>query len=214
MSISRLPSPGAGIPTSTVTAKGDLIAGTANNAVSRLAVGTNGYTLVADSSASTGLAWSAPAGGGGKVLQVVQATTATETVIQSTSYNDSGLSGSITPTSSSSRILVFVTQPFSIGNSPDSGTFILGYQLHRKIGSGSYSLIYNPSPNNNEFIGIWSTVAYLNNVSLSYVDSPATTSQVTYKTMARENTTANNTNITFQRTNTATSTLIMMEIGA
>lgn len=63
MAIDRLPSPGAGIPSTTVTAKGDLIAGTANNAVSRLAVGTDGYTLVADSSASTGLAWSAPASG-------------------------------------------------------------------------------------------------------------------------------------------------------
>jgi hypothetical protein len=64
MAIDRLPSPGAGIPTSTVTAKGDLIAGTANNAVSRLAVGANGTTLVADSSTATGLKWDTPAGGG------------------------------------------------------------------------------------------------------------------------------------------------------
>lgn len=70
MSISRLPSPGAGIPTSTVTAKGDLIAGTANNAVSRLAVGANGTTLVADSSTATGLKWDTPAGSSGPACLV------------------------------------------------------------------------------------------------------------------------------------------------
>ena len=46
-----------GIPASTVDAKGDLIAGTANDTVSRLAVGTNGQFLQADSTASTGLKW-------------------------------------------------------------------------------------------------------------------------------------------------------------
>ena len=42
---------------STVDAKGDLIGGTADNTVGRLAVGTNSQALVADSSAGTGLAW-------------------------------------------------------------------------------------------------------------------------------------------------------------
>ena len=40
-----------------VDAKGDLIAATANDTPARLAVGNNGETLVADSSASTGLRW-------------------------------------------------------------------------------------------------------------------------------------------------------------
>jgi hypothetical protein len=43
-----------------VDAKGDLIAGTGADAVGRLAVGTNDYTLVADSTTSTGLKWKAP----------------------------------------------------------------------------------------------------------------------------------------------------------
>ncbi len=42
-----------------VDAKGDLIAATANDTPARLAVGSNGDTLVADSTASTGLRWSA-----------------------------------------------------------------------------------------------------------------------------------------------------------
>jgi len=43
----------------TIDAKGDLIAGTADNTVGRLAVGTDGYFLKANSSTSTGLAWAA-----------------------------------------------------------------------------------------------------------------------------------------------------------
>ena len=42
-----------------VDAKGDLIAASANDTPARLAVGANGETLVADSSTSTGLGWSA-----------------------------------------------------------------------------------------------------------------------------------------------------------
>jgi hypothetical protein len=45
-------------------AKGDLITATAADTPARLAVGTNGQTLVADSTASTGLKWATPSSGG------------------------------------------------------------------------------------------------------------------------------------------------------
>jgi hypothetical protein len=44
-----------------ITAKGDLIAGTGSATFDNLPVGTNGQTLVADSTASTGLKWATPA---------------------------------------------------------------------------------------------------------------------------------------------------------
>jgi hypothetical protein len=46
-----------------IDAKGDLVAGTGADAFARLAVGTNGQLLVADSSAATGLAWSTVSSG-------------------------------------------------------------------------------------------------------------------------------------------------------
>jgi hypothetical protein len=45
--------------TTIVDAKGDLLVGTASDTVGRLAAGTNGYYLKADSTTGTGLAWSA-----------------------------------------------------------------------------------------------------------------------------------------------------------
>jgi hypothetical protein len=47
-----------------VDAKGDLIAASAADTPARLAVGTNGQVLTADSTASTGLAWATAASGG------------------------------------------------------------------------------------------------------------------------------------------------------
>lgn len=49
---------GSGIPGSTIDAKGDLIAGVADDTYARLAVGANGQVLMANSSEATGLQWS------------------------------------------------------------------------------------------------------------------------------------------------------------
>lgn len=54
---------GAGIAETIVNAKGDLIAATAADTVARLAVGTNGHVLTADSGETTGIKWAAAAGG-------------------------------------------------------------------------------------------------------------------------------------------------------
>lgn len=56
------------IPNTIVDAKGDLIAATAADTVSRLAVGSNDQVLTADSSTSTGLKWATPSSGGMTLL--------------------------------------------------------------------------------------------------------------------------------------------------
>lgn len=55
---------GTGIPPTTVDAKGDIIAATANDTVTRLAVGANGTVLTADSAQPTGLTWTTVSGSG------------------------------------------------------------------------------------------------------------------------------------------------------
>jgi hypothetical protein len=56
------------IPDSIVDAKGDLIAATAADTVSRIAIGANDTVLTADSAEATGMKWAAAGGGGGMTL--------------------------------------------------------------------------------------------------------------------------------------------------
>lgn len=58
----------AAIPKALVDAKGDLVTATAADTPARLAVGTNGYVLTADSGEATGIKWAAAAAGGPDVL--------------------------------------------------------------------------------------------------------------------------------------------------
>lgn len=58
----------AGIAKTIVDAKGDLIAATAADTVTRLAVGTNGQVLTADSAEATGVKWATSASGSQTVL--------------------------------------------------------------------------------------------------------------------------------------------------
>ena len=64
-----------------VDAKGDLIAATAADTPARLAIGTNGQILTADSTAATGMAWATPASGGGMTLLSTTSLTGASTTI-------------------------------------------------------------------------------------------------------------------------------------
>jgi len=188
-------------------AKGDLIAGTAADTVSRLAVGTNNYVLTADSAEATGLKWAAAAGGG-KVLQVVSATYSTQTSTGSNTYIDSGLTLAITPTLNTSKVLVLVMQS-AVAYATSAQTAV---SIYIKLMRASTTL--TATTNGQLFVGGASSSALEIDgvVSFSYLDSPTTTSATTYKIQFRNS--QNAAIVRLQANGDELSTIILMEIGA
>jgi hypothetical protein len=141
----------------------------------------------------------------GSVLQVVNANTATQVLTSSTTYIDTGLTATITPTSATSKILVLVSQN-GISKSNANSDNSVDLRLLR----GATNLL---SPN---FAGCMSQTsgATLNVTAASscYLDSPATTSATTYKTQfsSRNNTAS----VSVQFADASTSTITLLEIAA
>lgn len=111
--------------------------------------------------------------GSGQIInQIVQGTATTNTTTTSSTFVTTGLSATITPSSSSSKILV-IAQPLIYTNGSATGPVLTVYRGATNLGVGTYTY---PA------LG-W---AFANNSSLGqsfpiiYLDSPATTSATTY----------------------------------
>ena len=148
--------------------------------------GITGVTPVANG--GTGATSFAP----GKIGQVVQAISTTQTYITSTSLADTNLSASITPTATSSKVLVMISQ-ISLTDRDNQDGF-LKYKLVRD------------STDIHEWTYIWrveaggaSAVKNGGFTTLMYLDSPSTTSSVTYKTQGAISDTSNNGAARFQQ---------------
>jgi len=206
MTTGRLPSVEGGIQPTIVDAKGDLITATAADTPARLAVGANNTVLTADSTTATGLKWAAAAAAGKPIIQIVTASTTTPVTIASTSFTDSGLSGTITPTLSTSSILLMIMQPAY--SYRDGNAYVVESQILR----GATQMVFNT-----RFMRPWATgSAHMEmgyNATFIYLDSPATTSATTYKTQFKFDTIAGSAELLMQYNN-AVSQMILMEIGA
>lgn len=194
---------GSAINPNIVDAKGDIIAATAADTVARLAVGSNNQVLTADSSTATGLKWATPAAGG-KVLQVVEGTLTGPINSSSATYADTGLTVSITPSATSSKVLVFATLNGCEKRTTDTS---LGVKLLR----GATQISKSSS-------GYTGSVVRNNHgaVTLMTLDSPSTTSSTTYKVQYASEGGGNIVGINNDGTgaNDTVSSIVCLEIGA
>lgn len=145
--------------------------------------------------------------GGGKINQIVQATYDTAVNVASTSYTDTGLTINITPTATSSKVLVQVNQ--NIVTDIDASLANSRIQLRRD----STSVITWGANIARIEAGSVSAVKFGHLTTFSYLDSPNTTSQVTYSTRGAVSTTANNGTARFQHAS-AFSVITVMEVLA
>ena len=151
--------------------------------------------------------------GGGKLLNYATGTTNTQVAITSTTYTDSGLTASITPSATSSKILVLVDQVARIQT--DGGQGDWGIQLLRDSTVIVVPTTHNSKPmepfleNNSE------SFSYNLRWQFMFVDSPSSTSSVTYKTQGRVGDTDDSKYIQFQldRDTNGTSNITLLELA-
>ena len=70
-----------------------------------------------------------PATGGGGVVQVVHGTKSGEVTITTTSFQDTGVTATITPKFNTSKILVIIDQPYHMSRSSNACTG--GFKIFR-----------------------------------------------------------------------------------
>jgi len=117
----------------------------------------------------------------GSVLQVVQGVYSTQTTISTTAYTDSGLSASITPSSTSNKILITWTTHAALTNGSTRGW---GCKLLRNS-----TAVYTEGTNYRTY-GDGNTGDIRLTVPQSHLDSPSTTSAITYKVQVSAHNTA------------------------
>ena len=146
----------------------------------------------------------------GKILQVVQNQFSTQTNLNSTSYVDTGLTATITPSATSSKVLIlgWMKVSSSLFSDPE---FVYGYGFNivrgsTEIKSGSGLQHYQAIDVSNVNYTVFNRPH-----NFSFLDSPNTTSSTTYKIQAKEE----DINASLQINNSSeTSEMILIEVAA
>ena len=168
-----------------------------------LTLGDSGDTITIPSGAT--ITNSGTATGFGKVLQVVNATLSTNVTSSSSTFADSGLSASITPSSASNKVLIFANLNGIYKTTNNTGIslkLVRGVtDIHNIESIGAYT-------NDNGTVGVGSS-------STSYLDTPSTTSSTTYKITFNSFNNNGTVNINANSVASGTvSTMTLMEIQA
>ncbi len=153
----------------------------------------------------------------GSILQVVQSTYTSSSTHAASEFSDTGLEITITPTSSSSKVLIMTSFIFGQVKSPNANQDNMKYfTLFR----GSTNI----APGNTRFFAHQNETSGTVNwdeqtqvASINYLDSPSTTSATTYK-LRCSNDNPTEVTITFNRRgvndNVGSAVMVAMEVAA
>ena len=156
-----------------------------------LTVGASGDTITVPSGATL----TAP----GHVLQVVSATYGTQESTSSTSFVATSLTASITPASTSNKVLIMVSGTETASNNLSHCITTIYRDGTTNLGDSSYGISYAYSGAGSAHSGI----------SMNYLDSPSTTSSTEYKMYFR----GSAAHAQYVQNAGALSTIILMEIA-
>jgi hypothetical protein len=146
----------------------------------------------------------------GSVLQVVQGTTNTSVTNTTTTYSDTNLTATITPKFNTSKILILISQSMYLYDTSSAIDGGAGLIIQRNS-----STIYTPVANRDIFTfyaptGL-SRFDFGLMLPINYLDSPASTSALTYKTQSALATAGTGASIICQ--SAGYSTITLMEIA-
>ena len=183
---------------------GEIISWDASGNPVAVGVGSDGQVLTSTGAGSPPAFEAAAAGG--KVLQVQSALHATVAASTSGSYADTGVSDSITCAATSSKVLVIVMMN---GVGKTSSNTHVSIKLAKDVGGAGYSDLdeidgvpgYDGGSGNN----------YVGTSGFAYLDSPSSTSALTYKTTFASGSSSATVHVQY---NSAASTITLIEIGA
>ena len=140
--------------------------------------------------------------GSGSIIQVVSAVTQTQTDISSTSFTSTALSCSITPTSTSSRILIMAHGTMNTPGGGGTHTIVTIY-LNNTTNLGDTTLGFG-----NSLAVTGTPYAFESKYSIHTIHSPSTTSSTTYTVYGKQfSAGTGNFNLTGR-----VSTMVLMEI--
>ena len=172
---------------------------TTNNALIP-AGGTTGQVLSKTSSSDYAASWSTPVSG--KLLQIVTGTTITQVGNSTSTFADTGLTATITPTSATSTILIMA----DLNTRKNTGTQA-AVKLRLMRGA---TAIWNTTglhyTNTEQYNGARTPIMYM--------DSPASTSALTYKVQFANADNSNGVSVCFDGTAGFTHDIHLIEIGA
>jgi len=142
-----------------------------NESSNTITIGASGDTITIPSGATITNNGTASGFGGGKIGQVVQGSLSSLVTTSSSTFSDTGLTASITPSSTSSKILVFVNLN---GAGKQNNNTRAEFKLLRGTTdiTGINSIVGSTNDSSENYVGT---------VSTTFLDSPSSTSSTSYK---------------------------------